>query len=83
MKIDEHAVQMARAIWRLSQTEPEYQKMLAEARSLENEYEDAVTQLPHKQEIAVRDFLSHCEAMSWRMLQIACAVIQSIGNQDT
>ena len=49
---------------------------------LEKEFEDAVTQLPYRQEMAVRDFLAHCEAMSWYMLQIACAVMQSADNQD-
>ena len=82
MKIDKKTAQMAWTIWKLTQQEPEYQKMLTESRELEKEFEDAVTQLPYRQEMAVRDFLAHCEAMSWYMLQIACAVMQSADNQD-
>lgn len=82
MKIDKKAAQMAWAIWKLSQQEPKYQEMLMESRVLEKEFEDAVTQLPYQQEMAVRDFLAHCEAMSWYMLQIACAVMHLTGIED-
>lgn len=76
MLIDETAPKRAWRIWELSQTEPEYCKMLMEIRELEKEYEKALAQLPEKEENAVRDFVSQCEAMSWRMLQIACAMMR-------
>ena len=82
MQIDKNTAQMAWEIWKLSQQEPEYKKMLTESRELEKEFEDAVTQLPYQQEMAVRDFLAHCEAMSWYMLQIACAVMHPTGIED-
>ena len=76
MVVDETATKRAWTIWELSQTETEYRKMLLEIRELEEEYEKAISLLPQKQEDAVRDFVSQCEAMSWRILQIACAMMR-------
>ena len=82
MLIDETAQKRAWQIWELSQTETEYRKMLLEIRELEEEYEKAISLLPQKQEDAVRDFVSQCEAMSWRMLQIACARMRFYGDEE-
>ena len=49
--------------------------MLIEVRELEKEYEAAIGCLTEEQEKAVRDFVTQCEAMSWRMLQIACSIM--------
>lgn len=76
MLIDDTAQNKAWEIWELSQAETEYRRMLEEIRVLEKEYESALALLPKNQENAVRDYLSHCEAMSWRMLQIACAMME-------
>lgn len=76
MTVDEAAKEKAWKIWNQGQTEPEYEKMLLEIRTLETEYEAALALLPQKQEDAVRDFVAQCENMSWRMLQIACSVMK-------
>jgi len=73
--IDKAAVERAWKIWKLSQTEPEYHEMLMEIRETEKKYEEALDLLPKEQEATIRDFVSLCEAMSWRMLQIACSLM--------
>ena len=80
MRIDSAAAEQAWKIWKLGQTEPEYEKMLLEIRVLEHAYEHALTQLPQEQETVVRDYVALCEAMSWRMLQIACAMMDFPGD---
>ena len=82
MIIDEDAVRRAWMIWERTQTETEYAKMLTEIRVLENEYEKALDLLPEKQEETVRDFVAQCEAMSWRMLQIACVLMRFPGDDN-
>ena len=82
MLIDDTVQKKAWKIWELSQAETEYRRMLEEIRELEKEYESALALLPKKQEDAVRDFLSHCEAMSWRMLQIACSMMDFSENGE-
>ena len=76
MVIDETVRKRAWKIWELSQTDGRYRKMLMDIRALEKEYEAAIAMLPQKQEDLVREYVSQCEAMSWRMLQIACAIMQ-------
>ena len=82
MLIDEAATKRAWKVWDIGQTEPEYAKMLREMAVLEDQYESAVTQLPEDQEEIVRDFVSQCEGMSWRMLEIACALMRFPDNMD-
>ena len=81
MLIDEAATKRAWQVWNLGQAEPVYAKMLQEMAVLEDRYENAVTQLPKDQEEIVRDFVSQCEGMSWRMLEIACALMRFPSNQ--
>ena len=76
MVIDETVQKRAWKIWELSQMDGRYRKMLMDIRALEKEYEAAIAMLPQKQEDLVREYVSQCEAMSWRMLQIACAIMQ-------
>ena len=59
-------------LWHEAQSDPEYAQMLVELRALEPEYEAVLKQLPAQQEDILRDYLSLCEAMSWRLFQIAC-----------
>jgi len=73
--VNEAGQKRAWKIWELSQTEAEYKKMLIEVRELEKEYEAAIGCLTEEQEKAVRDFVTQCEAMSWRMVQIACSIM--------
>lgn len=82
MFVDEAATKRAWQVWDIGQTEPVYAKMLQEMAVLEDKYESAVTQLPEEQEEIVRDFVSQCEGMSWRMLEIACALMRFHENRD-
>ena len=75
MHITDAAVKRAWKIWKVSQTESRYREILMEARKLEDKFEDAVSLLPKEEENTVRDFVMLCEDMSWRMLQIACAMM--------
>ena len=75
MHITDAAVKRAWKIWKMSQAEPRYREMLLEVRKLEDKFENAVSLLPQEEENTVRDFVMLCEDMSWRMLQIACAVM--------
>lgn len=63
-------------IWELSQTDPEYREMLLQMRQLETAYDGVLASLPEDQEDVIREFVSQCEAMSWRVLQIACMQMQ-------
>lgn len=82
MIIDQTTRMRAWEIWKISQTEPKYREMLLQIRTMENAYEEALSLLPKEQEAAVRDYISQCEAMSWRMLQIACAVMAFPGEEN-
>ena len=59
-------------IWEAGQRDPEYARMLEEIRILENKYEAVLGTLSTEQQDVICDFLSLCEAMSWRMLEFAC-----------
>ncbi len=60
-------------IWDQGQSDPEYARMLVQLRTLESQYKTALEQLDFEQQEVIRGFVSQCEAMSWRMLEIACA----------
>lgn len=49
-----------------------YYGMLKECRELEKKYDAVLRTLPEEQRDIVCDFVSQCEGMSWRMLEIAC-----------
>ena len=76
MIIDKDANRRAWRVWEIGQLEPEYAKMLVENSRLENKYEEALRPLPEDVETVIRDFVSQCEAMSWRMLEISCALMR-------
>ncbi len=48
-------------------------QMLAQLREMEAKYEAAVTRLESEQQELIREYLTQCEAMSWRLLEFACA----------
>ena len=82
MVIDEKVTKRAWKIWDIGQTEPVYERMLQEMAILEDRYEIIMEGLPEAQEDIVRDFVSQCEGMSWRMLQIACALMRFPDERD-
>ena len=59
-------------IWELGQADPQYGVMLEEIRVLEREYEAVLRILPEKQRDVICDYVSLCEEMNWRLLEIAC-----------
>ena len=58
-------------LWDIAQTDTEYKQMLAELREMEKKYELSIEKLPDEDRDALCDFVSQCEAMSWRVLEIA------------
>ena len=59
-------------IWDMAQKDPQYAQMLKQLGELEQRYEEVLQTLPTEQQDVICDFVSQCEAMSWRMLEIAC-----------
>lgn len=76
MIIDETVRKRVWRVWDIGQTEPVYARMLEEMAVLEDRYENVVAHLPEEQDDTIRDFVSLCEGMSWRMLEIACALMR-------
>ena len=59
------------ALWDQAQTDLKYKDMLKEMRELEKRYELVIDTLLEGDRDTVCDFVSLCEAMSWRILEIA------------
>lgn len=59
-------------IWEAGQSDPQYRAMLMEIRILEKKYDAVLQALTEKQQDIICDYVSLCEEMSWRMLEIAC-----------
>ena len=59
------------ALWDQAQTDLKYKDMLKEMRELEKRYELVIDTLLEGDRATVCDFVSLCEAMSWRILEIA------------
>lgn len=58
-------------LWDISQTDLEYKKMLEEMRQLEKLYETVIEKMDDTDRDTVCDYVSLCEEMSWRILEIA------------
>ena len=72
MMIDEQLKQRVWDIWEAGQHDPQYALMLEELCVLEKKYDAVLQTLPAHQQDVICDFVSQCEAMSWRMLEFAC-----------
>lgn len=59
-------------IWEAGQHDPQYAQMLKEIYLLEKKYDAVLQTLSMEQQDIICDFVSKCEEMSWRMLEIAC-----------
>ena len=63
--------QRLKTLWDISQTELVYKDMLEEMRLLEKQYEEVIERLDDTSRDVICDYVSLCEAMSWRILEIA------------
>ena len=70
--MNENARNRMEMIQLLANGDPEYQNMLAQMRVIEGRYDAVLRMLDNEQQNAVCDFVSQCEEMSWRMLELAC-----------
>ena len=60
------------AVWTEGQSDPEYTKLYQQMYALEAKFEEVASQLDIPVQDVIRDYVMHCEAMSWRMLEFAC-----------
>jgi len=60
----------------LTKTDETYTEMLRRCIELERKYECVRNALSTEQMDIICDFLSHCEAMSERMLELACTYMR-------
>ena len=63
-------------VWELGKTDLQYRLMLEELREKEKEYGKVLGTLSEEQCDIVCDYVSLCEAMSWRMLEVACLLME-------
>ena len=63
--------QRMQTLWDISQTDMEYKQMLLQMRELEKQYEQVIETLEDEARDIVCDYVSLCESMSWRILEIA------------
>lgn len=59
-------------IWDSAQHDLQYSLLLQQLRVLDREYKKALLLLPDEQKETVCEYVALCEAMSERMLEIAC-----------
>ena len=59
-------------IWKMGQSDPEYMRLYQQMYTLEARFEEVVSQLEDPVQDVIRDYVMHCEDMSWRMLEYAC-----------
>ena len=71
-KLKEIIAQRMRMVELLAEKDPRYQIMLCENAALERKYNAVLSAVTTEQMDILCDFLMHCEAMSDRMLELAC-----------
>lgn len=67
------------AVETLAWDNAQYKAMLQENAILEHKFNDVLSELTTEQMNTICDFLMHCEAMSDRMLEIACTYMRFPG----
>ncbi len=60
------------AVWTAGQADPAYARLYQQMYALEARFEEVVSRLDDQTQDVIRDYVMHCEAMSWRMLEFAC-----------
>ena len=63
-------------IWQAGQRDPAYQELFQQMYPLEERFEAVMASQDDDVRDAVYDYVMHCEAMSWRMLEFACEKLQ-------
>lgn len=71
--MNENTKNRVNVIRMLANYDPVYSEMLEELRSMERKYDVVLQKLPPEDQDAVCDFVSQCEAMSCRLLELACS----------
>ena len=74
--MEDKVYQRLNLIRMISENDREYHKMLMEIRELEKKYECILQELSYEQRDDLCDFVSMCEEMSHRMLEIACTYMR-------
>ena len=64
-------------IWKAGQNDPAYQLLYQQMYPLEERFETVMSQQDDFVRDAVYDYVMHCEAMSWRMLEFACTYLEN------
>ena len=59
-------------VWQEGQKDPQYMKLYQKMFELERRFEETMLRLDDEARDAVMDYVMHCEAMSWRMMEFAC-----------
>ena len=83
MIVDDNAREKAWRIWKIGQSEEQYAKMLGEMKEIEANYQSLLQTLSNDQQDIICDFVSQCEGMSWRMLEIAGALAEDLKQTKT
>ena len=58
-------------LWDVAQADAQYKEMLLDMRELEKRYEEVYAKLSCEDRDTLSDYVSLCEGMSWRILEIA------------
>ncbi len=74
--MDEQVQRRMKLIELLAKGDEEYSRMLRENRELERKHDEVLQTLLTEQRDAVCDFVTQCEEMSWRMLELACTYMR-------
>lgn len=61
----------------LAAEDSQYQRMLTEIRVAEKKYNELLSAMPMEEQDIIFDFVSLCEGMSWRLLELVCATKES------
>lgn len=70
------------AVRSLAQEDSIYKRMLEDMSSMEQKYFSVLGTLSSDQQDIICDFVSQCEEMSYRMLEIACTLMHFPSNVD-
>lgn len=74
--MDVKTAQRMRMVEMLASGDAQYKDMLKTCVKLEAEYNRVLGEITTEQMDTICDFLMHCEAMSDRMLELACTCMQ-------